>query len=217
MLATGLLATSASPLAILQAPTSWPELVLLSQTVAAATLLVYHAANAYRIASSGRHLGAAAAALIVGTPYVVGGLVLLESDGLMQSLGGGLTPGAAEASPRCWNSWDGCSLSSASTRPWLRGLGWRRSRLASEVSPCPCSLLAVAIAAVAAFLDRGSRVGSDRGLLARRQCGCSPRADHRPFAGRTVGRGLPRSPGCSWTRSMDRHRPGLGVSHPSRG
>ena len=92
-LATGLLATSSSGLAILQAPASWPEMVLLSQTVAAAAILVYHATNAYRLAASGRHLGPTTAALIVGTPYVVGGLVLLESNGLLQSLGTGLTFG----------------------------------------------------------------------------------------------------------------------------
>src|SRR5271157_4523089 len=97
VLASGLLATSASSLAILQVPTSWSELFLLSQTVAAVTLLVYHAANAYRLASSGRHLGAAAAALIVATPYVVGGLVLLESGSLARSLGNGLTIGLLEA------------------------------------------------------------------------------------------------------------------------
>ena len=61
MVATGLLAASASPLAILQAPAAWSELLLLSQTVAAATVLVYHAANACRLASTGRHLGAAGA------------------------------------------------------------------------------------------------------------------------------------------------------------
>ena len=58
VLASGLLATSASSLAILQAPASWSDLFLLSQPVAAAGVLLYHAANAYRLATSGRHLTA---------------------------------------------------------------------------------------------------------------------------------------------------------------
>ena len=61
MLATGLLAASASSLAILQPPASWSDLFLLSQPVAAAGELLYHTVNAYRLASSGRHLTATAA------------------------------------------------------------------------------------------------------------------------------------------------------------
>ncbi len=99
MAATGLPAASASSLAILQAPANWSELFMLSQAVAAATVLVYHAANACRLASTSRHVDAAGAALLVGTPYVIGGLTLLESGGLLQELGGVLTAGAFTAWP----------------------------------------------------------------------------------------------------------------------
>ena len=58
MAATGLPAASASTLAILQAPAAWSELLLLSQTIAATTVLIYHAANAYRLAATRQHLGA---------------------------------------------------------------------------------------------------------------------------------------------------------------
>ncbi|HZW32139.1 MAG TPA: hypothetical protein VFF52_15615, partial [Isosphaeraceae bacterium] len=98
MIATGCLAASSSSMALLQAPAAWPELLLLSQAAAAAFALVYHAANAGRLATSGRHLGAAGA-LIVGAPYVVGGLTLLESGGLLQDLGGFLSLGALAAWP----------------------------------------------------------------------------------------------------------------------
>ena len=98
MAATGCLAASSSSMAILQAPAAWPELLLLSQAAAAAFTWVYHAANAARLATSGRHLGAAAV-LIVGAPYVVGGLTLLESGGLLQELGGTLSLGALAAWP----------------------------------------------------------------------------------------------------------------------
>src|SRR5262249_14334357 len=74
MVTTGLLAASTSSLGILQAPAAWPDLLLLSQAVAATVALVYHTTNAYRLAAAGQHLGAVAAGLIVGTPYVAGGL-----------------------------------------------------------------------------------------------------------------------------------------------
>jgi cyclic beta-1,2-glucan synthetase len=87
MLASGLLPASASALPILQAPSSWTDVVRLSQVVAAAAALIYHAANAYRLAATGRHLGVAAAGLLVASPYVIGSLTLLQSSGLLERLG----------------------------------------------------------------------------------------------------------------------------------
>ena len=151
VLATGLLATSSSTLAMLQAPATWSELVLLSQTVAAATLLVYHAANAYRVASSGKHLGAAAAALIVGTPYVVGGLVLLESAGLMQSLGTGLTLGLLEAQPGVVEYLGRVFVLFCFNEAVAQGLGLAMRGSLLKSPRAHAAMLAVAIAAVGAF------------------------------------------------------------------
>ncbi len=94
-LVTGLLAASSSPIAILQAPSSWSEMLTLSQTAAAAAVLVYHAANARRLAREGKHLGAVAGALIVGTPYLFGGLVVLSNPDRVRELGAWLTFGLA--------------------------------------------------------------------------------------------------------------------------
>jgi len=151
VLTTGLLATSASSLAILQVPRSWSELFLLSQTVAAATLLVYHATNAYRLASSGRHLGAAAAALIVATPYVVGGLVLLESGGLMQALGAGFTLGLLEAQPAMLEFMGRVFVLFCFNQAVALGLGLTTAGSLLKSPRAHASMLAVAIAAVAAF------------------------------------------------------------------
>ncbi len=151
VLASGLLATSASSLAILQVPASWSELFLLSQTVAAAALLVYHAANAYRLASSSRHLGAAAAALIVATPYVVGGLVLLESDSLAQSLGNGLTIGLLESHPAVLEFLGRVFVLFCFNEAVALGLGLTTTGSLLKSPRAHASMLAVAIAAVAAF------------------------------------------------------------------
>src|SRR5947209_9244359 len=59
--------------------------ILLSPTAAAAAALLYHAINAHRLAWSGRRLGAAGAAIIVGAPYAVGILLLLQTEPLVRS------------------------------------------------------------------------------------------------------------------------------------
>lgn len=150
MLVSGLLAASASSLPVLQAPATWSELLLLSRTVAAAAALLYHTANAYRLASSGRHLDAISAALIVGTPYLVGGLLLLASDGLLRVLVSDLTAGALSAWPAllvfvgrvfvlfCFNEAVANGLSVATKRTLLKSV------------PAHLSLFAVAVGAVAA-------------------------------------------------------------------
>ncbi len=86
-LATGVLAASSAPLFILQAPANWSEMLALSQPVAALVAIIYHAANAYRLATTGRRLGPIGGLLIVITPYVIGMALLLESTELLELLG----------------------------------------------------------------------------------------------------------------------------------
>ncbi len=92
---TGALAACTSPMAILQAPGSWADALLLSQTAAGLAVVIYHLANARRLATAGRHLGGIAGSLIAATPVLFGALVLLAADcrGLMEQLGGWITLG----------------------------------------------------------------------------------------------------------------------------
>ena len=94
MAATGFLAASASSLAILQAPAAWSELILLSGTAAAGTVLLYHLINAGMLAGAGKHFSPVSAVLIVGAPFVVGGLTLLASPELLRRIGGAAVAGA---------------------------------------------------------------------------------------------------------------------------
>ena len=164
MLATGLLAASASPLAILQAPAAWSELFLLSQTVAAVGAIVYHAANAHRLASSGRHLGAAGAAILIGTPYVIGGLTLLESDGLLQALGGTLTAGALASRPEALAFVGRVVVIFCFNEAVANGLGLATKRAPLKSLRAHVSLVVVAIAAISApwvaSLGSGATVAS---------------------------------------------------------
>jgi hypothetical protein len=109
-------------------------------------------------------LGAAAGALIVGTPYVFGGLLLLESHALMQVLGGWLTAGESWVAPAvlefvgrvfvvfCVNE-----AVAQRARPGDETL------LPLKSARAHLSLLAVAVAAIAAPPDRGVRVGRGGG------------------------------------------------------
>ena len=99
MAATGLLAASASSLSILQVPAAWSELLMLSGTAAATAVLVYHLINAGMLASAGKHLSAISAVLIVGAPFVVGGLTLLASPELLRPIGRAAVAGALASPP----------------------------------------------------------------------------------------------------------------------
>jgi cyclic beta-1,2-glucan synthetase len=149
-LVSGLLAVSASPLAILQPPASWGDLLLLSQTVATVATLVYHAANASCIASSGRHLGAASAALIAGTPYVFGNLVLLESGSLLSALGNGFTAGALTLFPAGAESLGRVIVLFVFNEAVAGGLGLATRGKLLKSPTAHLAMMAVTVAAVAA-------------------------------------------------------------------
>ncbi|WP_165073823.1 GH36-type glycosyl hydrolase domain-containing protein [Paludisphaera rhizosphaerae] len=84
----GLLALASSPMTLIQPPGEWRQILWLSQTGAAVTLAVYVLAHVVRLSTTGKGLGAAGAALIAGTPFVAGGLTLLEPSGLLDGLAG---------------------------------------------------------------------------------------------------------------------------------
>ncbi len=96
--ATGLLAASSSALALLQAPSAWTDLLRLSQTGAAAAVLVYHTVNAFQLDAKRRPMSGAVAALLVAAPFLLGNLTLLTVDPLLRSLGNLLTLGTIGAS-----------------------------------------------------------------------------------------------------------------------
>jgi cyclic beta-1,2-glucan synthetase len=147
--ATGLLAAAASPLSILQAPASWSELLMLSQPVAATAVLLYHAANAIRLATAGRHLGTITGGMIVGTPLAVGSLVLLEPGGLVQALGGALALGTLAAQPEAAGFVGRVAVLFAFNEVLTGALGLATRRTVLRSAWAHVSLLAVAVAAVA--------------------------------------------------------------------
>ncbi|MFO0810750.1 MAG: hypothetical protein U0746_19140 [Gemmataceae bacterium] len=122
MLATGLPAASASTLVVLQKPESWSDALLLSRTTAAVAAVAYHVANAVRLSNAGRPLSAVGGALVAGTPYVVGSLLLLRADPLMQILGAGYIFGGRVVVLFAFNAIVANALSVATTRKPLRSL-----------------------------------------------------------------------------------------------
>ncbi len=84
----GVLASSSSGLTLLQPPAEWGQVFLLSRTGAATALAVYLLAHVGRLATAGKGIGAAGAALLAGAPYVLGCLTLLEAGGLLDATAG---------------------------------------------------------------------------------------------------------------------------------
>ena len=117
---------------------------------AGAAVLLYHAANAQRLASAGRHLGAAAGAAIVAVPYLVGSLVLLESHDLLPTLVRDVTAGLLAAWPQTMDTLGRVLLVVAFNEAIAQGISrltkgaWLRSLRAHMC------LVAAAVAVVAA-------------------------------------------------------------------
>jgi cyclic beta-1,2-glucan synthetase len=95
----GLLAAASSRMGVLQAPSTWNQILMFSNTVAAITFLIYHVSNARSLVSTGKHLRAVTGAFIVGIPYLFGWLLLLQNATLLQSLSNAITAGILVAWP----------------------------------------------------------------------------------------------------------------------
>ncbi|MFA6601102.1 MAG: hypothetical protein WC352_06120 [Candidatus Omnitrophota bacterium] len=99
VLIVGLLSVSSSRMELLQAPATWNQLLMINRLTAVTAFLVYQIFNAQALASSGRHLKAVPSALIVGTPYLFGWLLLLENVTMLQLLMNTVTGGILSAWP----------------------------------------------------------------------------------------------------------------------
>ena len=99
VLMTGFLAASSSRLELLQAPTMWSNLLMINKLTATVAFLIYQIFNAHAFAADGKNLKPISAALIIGTPYVVGWLLLLENVTLLQSMTYSATFGLLAAWP----------------------------------------------------------------------------------------------------------------------
>jgi cyclic beta-1,2-glucan synthetase len=91
---TGLLWATASQQVLWQAPTTWTNVLLKSHLTSALVCLIYHGANGVRLSTVGKHLRPIAGGLMVGIPFLFGGLLVLESPELLQTLGAAFFGGA---------------------------------------------------------------------------------------------------------------------------
>ncbi|HRY30584.1 MAG TPA: hypothetical protein P5079_11190, partial [Elusimicrobiota bacterium] len=96
---TGLLAATSSGQVLWQAPATWTEVLMKSNLTVALACLAYHVANACSLFNSGKHLRPTIGALIVGTPYLFGWLLMLENVGLLRALGFGVAVGTFAHGP----------------------------------------------------------------------------------------------------------------------
>ena len=127
-LATGLLAASSSPLAILQAPREWSDLLALSGIVAAVAAALYHAANAVKAGLLGAAPGRDRRRpdrrhALRGRGARAAGVRRADADARERPD----APGRCPATPRRPGSSGGWRSSSPSTRWWPTPSAWRRS------------------------------------------------------------------------------------------
>ena len=101
---TGFLAATVSDVAVWLAPVSWPDLLSLSAAGAMTFLGIYHLANVYRLATSGRHLSTVGGVLCTSTPFVFGLLLLLQTGELVGEVGCAVSFGLAFESPAIYQS-----------------------------------------------------------------------------------------------------------------
>jgi cyclic beta-1,2-glucan synthetase len=99
VLLVGFLAATSSRQKLLQAPATWAQVLMISNLLASLTFLIYQVSNVCSLILSGKHLRAVTGALIAGTPYLLGWLLLLENASLLQTLGGCISAGALDAWP----------------------------------------------------------------------------------------------------------------------
>ena len=99
VLATGVLAASASSLSVWQAPGAWSDLLMLSSTGAAVFCLIYHIVNACLLTTNRKHISAVGSAITVAIPCAFGLLLALQSGDLIRALADVVTGGAAAELP----------------------------------------------------------------------------------------------------------------------
>lgn len=84
---TGVLWATASGQVLWQVPTEWDNVMMKSHLAMALVCLIYHGANGVRLSTAGKHLRPITGAIMVGTPFLFGSLLVLETPALLQSLG----------------------------------------------------------------------------------------------------------------------------------
>ncbi len=98
-LIAGVLAAASSSLELLQMPSQWSHLLMINKLTATVAFLIYQIFNAHDFATSGKNVRPVASALMVGTPFMIGWLLLLENVTLLQTLTYNMTFGLLGACP----------------------------------------------------------------------------------------------------------------------
>ncbi|OGR83510.1 MAG: hypothetical protein A2636_02480 [Elusimicrobia bacterium RIFCSPHIGHO2_01_FULL_64_10] len=95
----GVLAATSGDQGLLHAPLTWEEVLVTHRLTSALACLIYLLANASSLAARGRHLRLSSGALIAGTPYLFGWLLILENADLLQILANSMSGGTFAAWP----------------------------------------------------------------------------------------------------------------------
>lgn len=99
VLFTGLLAASSGTMDIFRVPSSWPQVLVLNNFIAALVFIIYQISNACSMAKSNRHLKPISGIMIVGIPYLFNWLFLIGNTNILQSTLNSITIQALSSLP----------------------------------------------------------------------------------------------------------------------
>lgn len=96
---SGLFAASSSMIGLLQAPSSWVQMLMLAGILPTIAFIIYHGMNIKSLASSGKHSTVIAGALVLAVPYLLNWVLLLENVTILKMMGNCVTLGLLGAWP----------------------------------------------------------------------------------------------------------------------
>ncbi|MDO8536551.1 MAG: hypothetical protein Q7S30_06070, partial [Candidatus Omnitrophota bacterium] len=99
VLFAGFLAASSGTLDMFRVPSSWPQVLILNNFIAAFVFIVYQISNACSMAKSNKHLKPISGILIVGIPYLFNWLLLVGNANILQSTLNSITAQALSSWP----------------------------------------------------------------------------------------------------------------------
>jgi cyclic beta-1,2-glucan synthetase len=96
---SALLAASSGRQDLLQAPSSWSQIFIMSNVTATVAFLIYHFCNARSFCKFGRQMRVVTSLVIALTPYLFGWLLIVQNVNLLALLGNGITFGLGAKLP----------------------------------------------------------------------------------------------------------------------
>lgn len=158
VLFVGLLAASSGTTEIFRVPSSWPQVLILNNFIAALVFIIYQISNACSMAKSNRHLKPISGTLIVGIPYLFNWLLLVGNANILHSTLNVITAQVLSAWPIVSDTIGRCIVVFVFNEAMINGISFATSGRLVRTLKAHLFALFVSLSVVAAPLiaDAGS-------------------------------------------------------------